>query len=154
MDPKFSSFVKSMVVEIQRDQSLYGESSLVEVRSGCGGRQNRFLTTNIWNAQWRKDYQPLGAQAAINGMDGFEIRRRGDENVDVRILLTLDYNPERFKVAAPLAKLLAITAPESKAGLVNKLWQYIKTQKLLDAEDKRLINLDDDLQQVGFEKGD
>jgi chromatin remodeling complex protein RSC6 len=86
----------------------------------------------------------------LNLLDGFEIRRKGDENVHVRILLTLDYSPERFKVAAPLARLLGITAPESKAGLVHKLWQYIKTQKLLDAEDKRVINLDDELQQVGF----
>lgn len=121
-DPKFSHFIKTMIVEIQRDQNLYAESNIVE---------------------WRKELMP------IKDTDGFEIRRRGDEPVEVRILMALDGQPERYKVSPQLAKLLHITGPETKAGLVNRLWQYIKTQKLLDAEDKRLINMDDDLQQVG-----
>ncbi|KAI9034464.1 hypothetical protein DFJ74DRAFT_649611 [Hyaloraphidium curvatum] len=126
-EPKFTSFVKSIVVEIQRDQSLYAESSFVE---------------------WRKDQLSMAGQHGANLADGFEIRRKGDEPVDVRILIVPDYNPERFKVNPALARILSINGPETRAGLVNKLWQYIKMQKLLDTEDKRMINLDTELQQV------
>lgn len=41
-DPKFLSFVKNIVVEIQRDRELYGDESIIEV----GGRSNLLVEEN------------------------------------------------------------------------------------------------------------
>lgn len=64
MKRKFSSFFKSLVIELDRD--LYGpDNHLVE--------WHRTLTTQE--------------------TDGFQVKRPGDKNVQCTILLLLDYQP-------------------------------------------------------------
>lgn len=68
MKRKFSSFFKSLVIELDRD--LYGpDNHLVE--------WHRTLTTQE--------------------TDGFQVKRPGDKNVQCTILLLLDYQPLQVK---------------------------------------------------------
>ncbi|KAJ3256056.1 SWI/SNF complex component snf12 [Boothiomyces macroporosus] len=41
-------------------------------------------------------------------MDGFEVKRRGDSDVNLKIMLHLDHQPERHRLSPPLAKLLDV----------------------------------------------
>lgn len=116
---KFSSFLKSMIVEFDRDTSLYPESSIVE---------------------WHK-------QPAESEKDGFEIKRRGDQATKARIILHLDHIPEKYGISEPLAQLLGIKE-DSRAGIITHMWAYVKQNNLLDKEDRRVIKADAYLKEV------
>ncbi|KAF9971687.1 SWI SNF, matrix associated, actin dependent regulator of chromatin, sub d, member 1 [Actinomortierella ambigua] len=113
---KFSSFFRSVMIELERDSNLYPNGNFVE---------------------WHKSPNQ-------SDVDGFEIKRHGDENVKVKIILHIDHTPERFKLSPELAEVLALDV-ETRPGIMLALWQYIKFHQLQDAEDKRLINCDQKL---------
>jgi SWI/SNF-related matrix-associated actin-dependent regulator of chromatin subfamily D len=94
-------------------------------------------------------------------LDGFTIRRTGDTPTKVRLILHLQQYPEQFRVlpelgmaflgdsARPPCKhgsffsgnILGIKE-ESRAGLIQALWAYIKTQNLQDKFDRKRIHAD------------
>jgi hypothetical protein len=59
----------------------------------------------------------------------FQVKRPGDKDVNCTILLLLDYQPMKFKVSPKLSKVLGI-AMETRAKIIETLWQYIKSHKL------------------------
>ncbi|KAH8265134.1 hypothetical protein KR044_001564 [Drosophila immigrans] len=115
---KFSSFFKSLVIEL--DKELYGpDNHLVE--------WHRTLTTQE--------------------TDGFQVKRPGDRNVRCTILLLLDYQPLQFKLDPRLARLLGVHT-QTRPVIISALWQYIKTHKLQDAHEREYINCDKYLEQI------
>lgn len=118
MKRKFSSFFKSLVIELDAD--LYGpDNHLVE---------------------WHRT--PTTTET-----DGFQVKRPGDKNVRCMILLMLDYQPHQYKLDARLARLLGIHT-QSRPVIINALWQYIKTHKLQDAHEREFVNCDKYLSQI------
>jgi len=115
---KFSSFFKSLVIELDKD--LYGpDNHLVE--------WHRTNTTNE--------------------TDGFQVKREGDKNVRCTMLFMLNYLPPQFKLESRLARLLAIHT-QTRPVIIQALWQYIKTHKLQDTHDREWINCDIYLHQL------
>lgn len=97
---KFSSFFKSLVIELDKD--LYGpDNHLVE---------------------WHRT-------ATTQETDGFQVKRPGDKNVRCTILLLLDYQPLQFKLDPRLARLLGVHT-QTRPMIISSLWEYIKTHKL------------------------
>ncbi|XP_076829755.1 SWI/SNF-related matrix-associated actin-dependent regulator of chromatin subfamily D member 3 isoform X1 [Brachyhypopomus gauderio] len=115
---KFSSFFKSLVIELDKD--LYGpDNHLVE---------------------WHRT-------PTTQETDGFQVKRPGDMNVRCTLLLMLDYQPPQFKLDPRLARLLGVhTQPRS--CIVQALWQYVKTNTLQDSHEKEFINCDKYFQQI------
>lgn len=107
------------MIELERDSNLYPNGNFVE---------------------WHKSPN----QADV---DGFEIKRHGDENVKVKVILHLDNSPERFKLSPELAEVLCVDV-ETRPGIMLALWQYIKFHQLQDPEEKRNINCDQKLAAV------
>ncbi|XP_056409039.1 SWI/SNF-related matrix-associated actin-dependent regulator of chromatin subfamily D member 3-like, partial [Hyla sarda] len=119
MKRKFSSFFKSLVIELDKD--LYGpDNHLVE---------------------WHRT-------PSTQETDGFQVKRPGDVSVRCTLLLMLDYQPPQFKLDPRLARLLGIHT-QTRAVIIQALWQYIKTNKLQDCHDKEYISGDKYFQQVG-----
>ncbi|ORX48588.1 hypothetical protein DM01DRAFT_1338648 [Hesseltinella vesiculosa] len=116
---KFTSFFRSIVVELDRDPNLYPEGNVIE---------------------WHK-------QADAAEHDGVEIKRTGDTNVNCRIILDLDYNPQKFKVSEALSQVIH-TKLDTRPQIIMELWNYIKHHKLQDNEDKRVIHCDEALTQL------
>lgn len=116
---RFSSFMRSIIVEIDRPNDLYYDSNYVEWHRGQGTSQ----------------------------FDGLEVTRKGDFNVDVKITLVADEYPDRYKLSPPLADLLNL-AEATRPGIVMALWQYIKFHKLQDTDERRLVHCDAALRQV------
>ncbi|CAI4228811.1 unnamed protein product [Auanema sp. JU1783] len=115
---KFSSFFKSLVIELDKD--IYGpDNHLVE---------------------WHRTPQ-------THETDGFQVKRPGDKPVKCTILLLLDYQPMKFKLHPLLAKVLGI-ATETRPKIIESLWQYIKTHKLQDPIDRDTIVNDHFLEQI------
>ncbi|XP_042574427.1 SWI/SNF-related matrix-associated actin-dependent regulator of chromatin subfamily D member 3-like isoform X4 [Cyprinus carpio] len=115
---KFSSFFKSLVIELDKD--LYGpDNHLVE---------------------WHRT-------ATSQETDGFQVKRPGDVNVRCTLLLMLDYQPPQFKLDPRLARLLGIHT-QTRSCIIQALWQYVKTNKLQDSHEKEYINCDKYFQQI------
>uniref|UniRef100_A0A9J7Z1U0 SWI/SNF related BAF chromatin remodeling complex subunit D3b n=1 Tax=Cyprinus carpio carpio TaxID=630221 RepID=A0A9J7Z1U0_CYPCA len=120
MKRKFSSFFKSLVIELDKD--LYGpDNHLVEVG-------------------WHRT-------PTTQETDGFQVKRPGDVNVRCTLLLMLDYQPPQFKLDPRLARLLGIHT-QTRSSIIQALWQYVKTNKLQDSHDKEYINCDKYFQQI------
>ncbi|XP_055063452.1 SWI/SNF-related matrix-associated actin-dependent regulator of chromatin subfamily D member 3b isoform X1 [Misgurnus anguillicaudatus] len=118
MKRKFSSFFKSLVIELDKD--LYGpDNHLVE---------------------WHRTQN-------TQETDGFQVKRPGDVNVRCTLLLMLDYQPPQFKLDPRLARLLGIHT-QTRSSIIQALWQYVKTNKLQDSHDKEYINCDKYFQQI------
>uniref|UniRef100_A0A8C1G260 SWI/SNF related BAF chromatin remodeling complex subunit D3b n=1 Tax=Cyprinus carpio carpio TaxID=630221 RepID=A0A8C1G260_CYPCA len=117
MKRKFSSFFKSLVIELDKD--LYGpDNHLVE---------------------WHRT-------PTTQETDGFQVKRPGDVNVRCTLLLMLDYQPPQFKLDPRLARLLGIHT-QTRSSIIQALWQYVKTNKMQDSHDKEYINCDKYFQQ-------
>ena len=115
---KFSSFFKSLVIELDKD--LYGpDNHLVE---------------------WHRT-------PTTQETDGFQVKRQGDKNVRCTMLFMLNYLPPQFKLDSKLARLLGIHT-QTRPMIIQALWQYIKTNKLQDHEEREFINCDVYLQQI------
>ena len=115
---KFSSFFKSLVIEL--DKNMYGpDNHLVE---------------------WHRT-------PTTQETDGFQVKRPGDTTVKCTILLLLDYQPLQFKLDQRLARLLGVHT-QTRPVIISALWQYIKTHKLQDQHEKEYVNCDPYLKQI------
>ncbi|KAI9454270.1 SWI/SNF complex subunit [Russula earlei] len=109
----FSTLIKTMVVELDRDPALYTDGNIVE---------------------WHQT-------PSTPTLDGFTIRRMGDTPTKARLILHLQQYPEQFRVLPELGNILGIKE-ESRAGVVQSLWGYIKTHNLQDKVDRKRIHAD------------
>lgn len=115
---KFSTFFKSLVIELDKD--IYGpDNHLVE---------------------WHR-------QSNTQETDGFQVKRQGDQDVKCTMMFMLNHEPAQFKLDMRLARLLGIHTA-TRSVIVHALWQYIKTNKLQDPNDRIWINLDQYLRQI------
>ncbi|KAG5219899.1 SWI/SNF complex component [Salix suchowensis] len=135
---KFSTLIKRMVVEMDRDPAVYPESNIVEVSmfaSPLGSDHYTLLSV----ARASSHQNPV--------LDGFTIRRTGDVLTQIRLILFLDHMPEQFKVAPELAAVLSIKE-ESRVGVIQALWNYVKVQGLQDKSNRRIVRADDALKPI------
>lgn len=116
--PKFTTFIKNALIEIGNDS--------VDISVDDFERQRNSSDLVEWNKT---------AENSIES-DGFEVRRIGENQVDVRIFLYLDYSPQVYKITNELARLLG-TQAGTKPQIIMALWQYIK---VLDDIIIRFIN--------------
>uniref|UniRef100_A0A8C5UWJ5 SWI/SNF related BAF chromatin remodeling complex subunit D2 n=1 Tax=Microcebus murinus TaxID=30608 RepID=A0A8C5UWJ5_MICMU len=115
---KFSSFFKSLVIEL--DKELYGpDNHLVE--------WHRMPTTQE--------------------TDGFQVKRPGDLNVKCTLLLMLDHQPPQYKLDPRLARLLGVHT-QTRAAIMQALWLYIKHNQLQDGHEREYINCNRYFRQV------
>ncbi|KAJ7180472.1 SWI/SNF complex 60 kDa subunit [Mycena filopes] len=118
---KFSTFIKRMIVELDRDATLYPDGNIVE-----------------WPRATGQHNPPL---------DGFTIRRKGDAPTKVRLIMYVEHFPEHFRVIPELGNILGIKE-DSRVGVVQALWNYIKIQGLQDKVDRRLVRADEKLRPI------
>ncbi|ORX37757.1 chromatin remodeling-related protein [Kockovaella imperatae] len=108
---KFSSFIRSAVIEMDdRTAPTFPEGNV---------------------AEWRpRNLQPP--------LDGFEVSRKGDVNVNCRILLHIEHSPDRFSVLSPLSDLIA-TKEGTKSEIMGAIWKLIKMVGAQDKEDGTIV---------------
>jgi len=87
-----------------------------------------------------------------NEMDGFEIRRIGNKETTLKILLFISSNPPKFKLHEKLANILGMTVC-TRIQALTALWEYIKMNRLQDKENRNIVNNDLNLREIfGVEK--
>lgn len=123
--PKFTDLVRSVVIEEDRGfGGLYTEGPILEYHK-----------------------PPNQNGSTTPALPGLEIKRKGDSDVQLKIHMTLENNPERYKIQTKLAELLDM--PEaSRQEIIVGLWRYVQAEKLQDGEDKRLVHADAPLREI------
>ena len=102
---KFSSFFKSLVIELDKD--LYGpDNHLVEWHRTPTTQETDGFQVMIKDDS--KDKASLHIQTFTICYLLFQVKRPGDKNVRCNILLLLDYQPLQFKLDQRLARLLGV----------------------------------------------
>ncbi|KAK6908486.1 hypothetical protein I203_102488 [Kwoniella mangroviensis CBS 8507] len=108
---KFSTFLNRVVVEFDnREAPTFPEGNIVE-----------------WHTQ---NLAPP--------LDGFEILRRGDRNINARIIIHLSHSPDRFKVLQPLADLIQMKEG-TRSEIINAVWKLVKVVGAQDKDDGTVI---------------
>ncbi|RSH93276.1 SWI/SNF complex component snf12 [Saitozyma podzolica] len=111
---KLSTFLRSAVVEFDnREAPTFPEGNVVE-----------------WHPQ---TLQPP--------LDGFEVLRRGDVNVNCRIILHVNHSPERFRVLPPLADMISVKEG-TRAEVMAAVWKLVKVAGAQDKDDGSIISSD------------
>ncbi|XP_013629215.1 PREDICTED: SWI/SNF complex component SNF12 homolog [Brassica oleracea var. oleracea] len=115
--PKFSSFFKK--VQVSLDQRLYPDSPLIT---------------------WENSRSPAP-------QEGFEIKRKGNQEFAATIRLEMNYLPEKFKLSTALMDVLGIEV-ETRPRIIAAIWHYVKARKLQSPNDPSFFNCDAALQKV------
>ena len=92
--------------------------------------------------EWNKTKSSVGAL-----YDCINVERGYSNPVQVKLSLFLDNSPKKFMLSKKLQNVLGVEE-ETRARIVAALWQYIKSNRLQDAEDRRFINLNCELSDV------
>ncbi|XP_075474139.1 SWI/SNF complex component SNF12 homolog isoform X1 [Primulina tabacum] len=117
LNPKFSSFFKRVTITL--DQKLYPDNHLI-----------------IWDSA--RSPAPH---------EGFEVKRKGDQEFTVSIRLEINYVPEKYKLAPALVDVLGIEV-DTRARIMAAIWHYVKARKLQCPGDPSSFNCDPPLQKV------
>ena len=104
-----------MVVELDRDPTLYPDGNIVEVRHE---HIYGFKAHDTYSAlsQWHQN-------PSHPALDGFTIRRTGDTPTKVRLILHLQQYPEQFRVLPELGEILVNVFP-SRLSMSSRLREY------------------------------
>ncbi|KAL0344132.1 UNVERIFIED_CONTAM: SWI/SNF complex component SNF12 [Sesamum angustifolium] len=113
--PKFSSFFKRVTITL--DQKLYPDNHLI-----------------IWDSA--RSPAPH---------EGFEVKRKGDQEFTASIRLEMNYMPEKYKLSAALTELLGIEV-DTRPRIIAAVWHYVKARKLQCPDDPSSFNCDLPLQ--------
>ncbi|XP_049382342.1 SWI/SNF complex component SNF12 homolog [Solanum stenotomum] len=117
MYPKFSTFFKRVTISL--DQKLYPDNHII-----------------IWDSARSPAPQ-----------DGFEVKRKGEQEFTANLRLELNYMPEKYKLSPALTEVLGIEV-ETRARIVSSIWHYVKARKLQNPDDPSYFNCDPPLQKV------
>ena len=99
-----TAYFKSIIIDFDRPTEAYAEPNRVE---------------------WHKTNDP-----GQKMFDYIQCARKGDSDVNVRVCLTVDTSPERYKLTDDFAHILRIKE-DTRPGIVMALWQYIKVPSSL-----------------------
>ena len=133
---KFSSFFKSILVDLDRSTNLYPEGNIIEWRRPAP-------------IPPQQPGMPIPPPPHVPEFDGFEFERKGDVDVQCTLKLERNETPDRYLLSPQLADLLD-TKEDTRAGIVMGLWEYVRENKLQDPDERRTINCDSALRAVSY----
>lgn len=87
--------------------------------------------------------------ASATETDGIEVEQQAGSGASVRIQLSLDSSPARFKASDSLSKILDMENGqfETRPRILEKLWHYIKVHQL-QAETRTKVNNNEQLREL------
>nr|KYP72743.1 SWI/SNF complex component SNF12 isogeny [Cajanus cajan] len=115
--PKFSAFFKRVTISL--DKRLYPDSNIITWEN------SRSSATH----------------------EGFEVKRKGDQEFSAQIRLEMNYSPEKFMLSPALREVLGVQV-DTRARIVSAIWHYVKARKLQNQSDPSFFHCDQPLQNV------
>ncbi|TLD11969.1 uncharacterized protein PgNI_03695 [Pyricularia grisea] len=134
--PRFSHFFESLSVVVDRghgaDPTAEPEQ-IIEWKKPALPQQKSQMTK-----------APLPPAADF---DEITFKRSGDDNLNVKIILTRSEEPKRYSISPQLAEIVDMKEGTPQEILI-RLWDYIRLMGLLEDEEKRRFRCDDLLRKV------
>jgi len=131
---KLSHFFKAIYIDMDRAPSIQPDG----------------YTSIEWR---RSEGLPSIDPSRESDFDCLEFQRKSDENINITVNLYRDEQPERYRLAPPLAKLLDMEDADRKTVLLG-VWEYIKAAGLLEEDESRRIICDERLKNVSLSGGE
>lgn len=122
---QFTDLVRSVVIEEDKGFDVYSEGPILE---------------------YHRPHNAPGTTPTAS-LPGLEIKRKGDTDVQLKISLTLENSPERYKLQPKLAEFLDLQEA-TRQEIMSGLWSYVQAEKLQDTEEKRLVHADPALKEL------
>ena len=123
---KLSHFFKKITIDFDRPPSLQPDS--------------------MAQIEWVKDKTNSSADAS--NFDCLHFERKSDENINVRVSLYPDNQPEIYKMSDALSQICGGIKEDTKANITMNVWKYIRVNKLDGGEDARKARCDNLMKQV------
>jgi len=79
--------------------------------------------------------------------DGIELKRVGNVEEQLRVLLYVDHIPAKFNMSSELSEFMG-AKEESQENIIRALWFYIKKYRLQDPDERKFINNDEALYKI------
>ena len=101
---------------------------------------------------WIKAKSDLGC-----AFDCFELTRAinkdqkkklGDSPIKVKLQFYLENNPRKYRLSQSLGRILGGMEEATRIQIVGALWQYVKSNRLQDADNRELINCNSELAEL------
>lgn len=151
--------IKRMVVELDRDPALYADGNIVEV-SSAHTPSHHFLGTLIYpsSGHERPVITTLRWTASLSDEKVIHLRKSASSCIwiislsNIKFYQSLVGSPFLFvdqRLISYIASVLGIKE-DSRIGIIQTLWNYIKLQGLQDKVDRRVIRADERLRPVRF----
>jgi SWI/SNF-related matrix-associated actin-dependent regulator of chromatin subfamily D len=122
---KLSHFFKKITIDFDRPPSLQPD--------------------NMAQIEWvKKD----SATADGSNFDCLHFERKSDENINVRMNLYPDNQPEIYKLSEELSQICGGIKEDTKANITMNVWKYIRVNKLDGGEDARKARCDNLMKHV------
>jgi SWI/SNF-related matrix-associated actin-dependent regulator of chromatin subfamily D len=121
---KLSHFFKKITIDFDRPPSLQPD--------------------NMAQIEWVK---PESREGVINSADGanfdcLHFERKSDENINIRINMYPDNQPEIYRLSEELSQICGGIKEDTKANITMNVWKYIRVNKLDGGEDARKARCD------------
>ena len=122
---KLSHFFKRITVDFDRPPALQPD--------------------NMQQVEWiKKDHNTSDG----SNFDCLHFERKSDENINIRINMYPDNQPEIYKMSEPLSQICGGIKEDTKANITMNVWKYIRVNKLDGGEDARKARCDTLMKQV------
>jgi SWI/SNF-related matrix-associated actin-dependent regulator of chromatin subfamily D len=124
---KLAHFFKKITIDFDRPPSLQPD--------------------NMAQIEWDKKQSTT---ANGSDFDCLHFERKSDENINIRINLYPDNQPEIYKLSDELSQICGGIKEDTKANITMNVWKYIRVNKLDGGEDARKARCDALMKQVHF----
>lgn len=135
---KFSSFISGISVDL-----IPNDQNQTQLDNGLPPLQPTSIPKeNV--IEWHENSDPK-----IKGVefDGLDVKRTGSENIKARITIQPKEYPVKLRASPDLSRLLGVSET-TQHDAVYAIWQYVQLNNLQAAEDKRIINCDENLSKL------
>jgi SWI/SNF-related matrix-associated actin-dependent regulator of chromatin subfamily D len=129
---KLSHFFKKITIDFDRPPSLQPDS--------------------MAQIEWIK---PETREGVVNSADAanfdcLHFERKSDENINVRINMYPDNQPEIYRLSEDLSQICGGIKEDTKANITMNVWKYIRVNKLDGGEDARKARCDTLMKNVRY----
>lgn len=125
---RFLSFFERVKIEFPGNEELYPTVEWVKAKTSAGSNFDCLEITRSINKDQKKKLH-----------DGI---------VKVSVKLYLENAPRRYRLSHSLSRLLGGIEEASRLQIIGALWQYIKSNRLQDSDNRELINCNSELAEV------
>eukprot|EP00347_Sterkiella_histriomuscorum_P018284 403346097 len=73
--------------------------------------------------------------------------KRKQQSIPIKLIFSVENNPKKYRLSPQLTKILGMEE-ETRLRIIGALWQYIKSNRLQDSDNRELVNCNAELLEI------